>query len=256
MLVSIITPWQNHPELIPDYENAVRGAQVIIIDNASTPDATAALRAMTERLHGLYLRNEINAGFSGANNQGLARATGEIILFLNNDIAAGPTFLDDVRRDTVEGCLFGPLLMTQVVYGVTLPYLEGWCLAGRRSAWQKVGGWDAEAYPQPYWEDNDLCLRAWKLACDSSRPSGPSRTSKDKQHGNWFSGVRSMSVTARSSPREYGRSMNGFARTSKRAEICRVRKPSSPVADALGPPWNFGAPFDLQSDISSPILLL
>ncbi len=160
MLLSIITPWRNHAELIPDYENAVSGAQVIIIDNASAPDAAAALRALTDRLHGLYIRNEINAGFSGANNQGLARATGEIVLFLNNDIAAGPSFLDDVCRDTVEDCLVGPLLKTQVVYGVTLPYLEGWCLSGRRSAWQKVGGWDAEAYPQPYWEDNDLCLRA------------------------------------------------------------------------------------------------
>jgi len=160
MTVSVITPWQNHPELIPDYENAVRGAEVIVIDNASDPDAAAAIRAMTERLKGKYLRNEKNASFSAANNQGLAQASREVILFLNNDIAAGPSFLADVARDTAENCLVGTLLKTQVVYGVTLPYLEGWCLSGRRAVWQKLGGWDAEAYPLPYWEDNDLCLRA------------------------------------------------------------------------------------------------
>jgi GT2 family glycosyltransferase len=160
MSVTVITPWKDHAELIADYEAAVRGAQVITIDNASAAGTAAQLRAMTERLHGLYLRNDVNAGFAAANNQGLARATGEIVLFLNNDVAAGPEFLDAVRRDTAEGILIGPSLQRQFIYGFGVPYLEGWCIAGRRSTWQKVGQWDAQAFTRPYWEDSELCLRA------------------------------------------------------------------------------------------------
>jgi GT2 family glycosyltransferase len=173
--VSVITPWIDHPELIPDYEQAVRGAQVITIDNGSGPQAADQIRAMTERLQGIYLRNEVNAGFAGGNNQGLAHATGDVVLFLNNDIAADPGFLDAVVHDTSEGELVGPALSRQCVYSLPLHYLEGWCIAGRRSAWQKVGGWDAEAYRQPYWEDCDLCLRARQAGFSLKRANWPVR---------------------------------------------------------------------------------
>jgi hypothetical protein len=66
--------------------------------------------------------------------------------------------------------LYGPSLQQQLVAGVALPYLEGWCVAATRATWNnllvdrgsglKDGPWDAAAYPGPYWEDNDLCLRA------------------------------------------------------------------------------------------------
>ena len=46
------------------------------------------------------------------------------------------------------------------VDGYRLPYVDGWCLAGRRVDLLALGGWD-EGYEEPsYWGDNDLCLRA------------------------------------------------------------------------------------------------
>ena len=59
-MISIITPFHNCPELIPDYEKAIQGAQVIAIDNASNDDAAVKLQAMIERLGNgsKYLRNE------------------------------------------------------------------------------------------------------------------------------------------------------------------------------------------------------
>ncbi|MBI3466815.1 MAG: glycosyltransferase, partial [Planctomycetes bacterium] len=158
--ISIITPWRDHPELIEDYERAVAGAEVIIIDNASRPEHAQQLQAMVDRLRGVYLRNEENRGFAAANNQGMVRATGDILVFLNSDISASPGFLNMVLRDVRGDVLVGPSLHRQLVYGLWVPYLEGWCLAGRRGVWERLGGWDADAYPEPYWEDNDVCFRA------------------------------------------------------------------------------------------------
>jgi GT2 family glycosyltransferase len=158
--ISIITPWKDHSELIPDYERAVTGAQVIIVDNGSGSEHAAAIEAMAARLGGIYLRNEVNAGFGVANNQGMAYASGDIVMFLNNDIAAEADFLKAVQCDVVApDVLVGPFMQRHVVY-FELKFLEGSCIAGRRQAWDRVGGWDAAAYPGFFWEDVDLSFRA------------------------------------------------------------------------------------------------
>jgi GT2 family glycosyltransferase len=158
--VSIITPWRDHPELIADYERSVAGAQIVVVDNASVRDHAQLVRDMVQRLGGVYLRNEQNRGFAAANNQGLEHARGDVVLFLNDDIIAAPGFIDTVAVETDDRELVGPSLQRVLVYGIWLPYLEGWCVAGRRSVWNQLGGWDAAAYPDVYWEDTDLCLRA------------------------------------------------------------------------------------------------
>lgn len=171
--LSIITPWRDHPELISDYERSVAGVQIIIVDNGSAPENAARLQQLVERLDGVYLRNDTDRGFAAANNQGLEHARGEVILFLNDDILAGPGFLDSVYRDVQENEFVGPSLQRVLVYGLWLPYLEGWCLAGRRSAWTRIGGWDAEAFPDYYWEDTDLCVRAIEAGVQLRRVEWP-----------------------------------------------------------------------------------
>ncbi len=149
----------------------------------------------------VYLRNEQNAGFAGGNNQGYARATGDIIIFLNSDVAAPPAFLEAIAQDVRDGALYGPSLQAQLVAGRWLPYLEGWCVAATRATWAKLfiapeeaaddwpcyyheGPWDATGYPGPYWEDNDLCYRAalaglsliqtaWPIHHKGGRSAGP-----------------------------------------------------------------------------------
>lgn len=168
--ISIVTPWLDHPELIPEYAAAVAGAeQVIIVDNASRAETAGQL----ERLATTYLRNESNRYFAPANNQGLAAATGDIVLFLNNDISAPAGWLDRVRREVQPGVLYGPSLKYQRIDGELLPYLEGWCIGARRDTWLALGGWDAEHYPRPYWEDNDLCYRAVKAGLQLAQVPWP-----------------------------------------------------------------------------------
>jgi glycosyltransferase involved in cell wall biosynthesis len=180
--LSIITPWYgpNSVALMSDYYAAVHGAQAITVDNASEHAIAQQLSAMTAELGGEYIRNNTNAGFAAANNQGYARATGDIVIFLNSDIAAPAGWLSAVAADVQPGALYGPSLAQQLIYGMWLPYLEGWCIAATRETWDKIlpsttkplrgststvtryaqGPWNADLFENPYWEDNYLCFEA------------------------------------------------------------------------------------------------
>jgi len=178
--ISIVTPWYGETwHLIADYAAATAGADVIAVDNA-TPPATAVALAEAAAQHGwARLRNDENRGFAGGNNQGYAMALGDIVLFLNSDIAAPPQFLDAVAYDVQDGALYGPSLQQQLVYGRWLPYLEGWCIAATANTWRRLhvgyGPWDADAYSGPYWEDNDLCFRAMREGISLIQTSWPIR---------------------------------------------------------------------------------
>src|SRR6185437_8934475 len=165
MLISVITPWLDHPELIADYEQVLCApdVEVIVVDNGSTSENAARISDMVGRLRGKYIRNAQNQWFAAANNQGIAASTGELLLFLNNDIAAEPGWLDAVRRDVLPNALVGPGLVHIQVDERWISYIEGWCIAGYRSVWEQLGGWDAQAYPMPYWEDGDVRFRASSL---------------------------------------------------------------------------------------------
>lgn len=174
-MISIITPFKNGIDLLPDYIAATLGAELILIDNGSDQETADALRELPPD-RGVLIRNEQNMGFAAANNQGYAAATGDIIIFLNSDIAGDPAWLGLVADDVQDGALYGPSVAQQLVYGMWVPYVEGWCIAATRLTWQRLygdwkmvnapyneqhaGPWDAESYPGPYWEDNDLSLRA------------------------------------------------------------------------------------------------
>lgn len=138
------------------YERGLCGAQVVIVDNGSEPKHAALIEQMARRMGGEYIRNETNAGFSEANNQGLAHAAGRIVVFMNNDVECSPGFLDRVTNDVKPGALYGPSLLAKHGWD----YLEGWCIAGMRDDWLRIGGWDDQYYQGLYWEDNDLCFRA------------------------------------------------------------------------------------------------
>lgn len=172
--ISIVTPFLNGLDLLADYDAATQGAEVIIVDNGSEEETRTALATLPKE-RGKVLRNNSNLGFAAANNQGYAAATGDIVIFLNSDIAADPAWLKMVVDDVKEGSLYGPSLAHQLVAGRWLPYIEGWCIAATRATWDRLwciggenktlpplpcGPWDSDTYPGPYWEDNDLCFRA------------------------------------------------------------------------------------------------
>lgn len=160
--ISIITPWHNNPHLISEYEQSVRGAQVIIVDNASDDTTSYALESMVERLgnRSMYIRNDENAFFSAANDQGATYANYDTLLFLNNDIQALPGWLQSVERDCESPFVIGPSTGVRSVDGFALQYIEGWCIAMQKVTFELIGGWDSDTFKKPYWEDNWLCFRA------------------------------------------------------------------------------------------------
>jgi len=188
--ISIITPWHGETaHLLPDYAAAVAGADdLILIDNATPPTTAAMLDSFAQDRGATIIRNKHNLGFGAANNQGFAEATGDIVLFLNSDVAAGRAWLDLVRRDVQPGIVCGPSVAQQLVWGMWLPYVEGWCVAARRVTWEAIvsketeAAWAANltapgelwdtAYPI-YWEDNDLCLRALQAGVNLARVEWP-----------------------------------------------------------------------------------
>lgn len=141
--------------------------EVVIVDNGSGDETSAALHGMLSRLgypdRHRYLRRAENGWFSGPVNDGIRAAKGDIIVALNNDISAPAEWADDVRRDVTGLGVYGPSASRRVVDSVPLPYVEGWCIAATRETWDKLGGFDAEAFKRPYWEDVDLSFRAMTL---------------------------------------------------------------------------------------------
>lgn len=167
MAIDIVTPWLNHPELIPAYEAACLGARVIVVNQASDAETTTALCEMVERLgnRSTVIHNDVNRYYAAANNQGLAQTTGDIVVFLNNDVTGLPggnpaRWLAQVAADVRPGGLYGPSVLPFDVDGLPYPYVEGWCLAGYRTTFATFGGWNEADFPRAYAEDVELCWRA------------------------------------------------------------------------------------------------
>lgn len=217
MTVSVVTPWLAHPELVADYVAAIeRGPfpdEVVIVDNGDAP--TDEIQA---RVGGAVSVVEPgwNAGFSGGSNYGLDRAAGEIVVFLNNDIARGcEGWLERLAENVEPGVLVGAELCYQPhgdVDGVAHPYLDGWCFGGLRDDLLALGGFD-ESYAEPaYFSDAELCIRARAaglrlrevltgLVHKRGRTAGPAhlesvRTASFANHGRYVRLVRSLKAAA------------------------------------------------------------
>jgi N-acetylglucosaminyl-diphospho-decaprenol L-rhamnosyltransferase len=176
------------------------GAELVVVDNASTDDTAAELRRLAP--DALVIANAVNRGFAVGANQGLAVTTRPFVLFLNPDTVVEPDalmqalgYLDRMPSVGVVGCrtlnadgtsqptvdrfhsVRGLMAETLaggrgLVRGVVptasglVDWVYGSFLLGRRTALAAVGGFD-EAY-EMYGEDLDLChrLRAagWRTA--------------------------------------------------------------------------------------------
>ena len=82
-------------------------AQIIVVDNASSDGSADHLSFDFPQV--TFVKNEINHGFSRANNQGLSLAPGDHVLFLNPDTIISETsitacldFLDVVQSSAIR----------------------------------------------------------------------------------------------------------------------------------------------------------
>jgi O-antigen biosynthesis protein len=161
--------------------------EVLVVDDGSADETPQAL----PQVQGLrYHRRTVNGGFIAACNDGASLATGDVLVFLNNDTVPQPGWLDALLRTFDEhpdaGLAGAQLLFPDgrlqeaggVVFGDgnawnygrfaspddprysylrDVDYASGAAIAIPRALFAELGGFDAR-YAPAYYEDTDLAF--------------------------------------------------------------------------------------------------
>ena len=196
-LVSILIVNYNGAALLEDCLGSLRKVtypryELVVVDNASSDNSLQILKHHPEvRL----VQSESNRGFAGGNNFGLSACTGELVLLLNSDTIVSPGFLeplvDYLREHPQVGIVQAKMILSR--YGNSLDVcgsfltrfgflyhygywkpdsdkynhsyaaftVKGACLMFRRELILAVGGYLFNEDFFCYYEETDLCHRAW-----------------------------------------------------------------------------------------------
>lgn len=176
LTVSVIIPAWNLHEMTAQAVESVRatcGGEVIVVDNGSDPPI---------EMLDTTIRNDANEGFARACNQGAKAASGDVLVFLNNDTVCRQGWLDAMLARFSPEVIVGAHLLypdggtqhsgvffrrnqglleafnrTQPAPSGEVPGVTGACLMIGRDRFEALGGWD-ETFRNAY-EDVDLILR-------------------------------------------------------------------------------------------------
>ncbi|WP_348540407.1 glycosyltransferase family 2 protein [Ruegeria sp. HKCCSP351] len=180
--VTIISVTYNSVSTLPQMLASVPdGVPIVLVDNGS--DDLEELERLAQLKNAKLILNDQNVGFGVGCNQGAAGVETEFLLFLNPDARLLKGSLEKLlagadRHKTASA--FNPAFTQKSGKGLLkrssvllprkkwlrgieadtdlqVPILSGAALLVRRSAFEKVGGFDANIFL--YHEDDDICLR-------------------------------------------------------------------------------------------------
>jgi len=156
VVVSVVIPNWNGAHHLPTCLDALRAqtypqVEIIVADNASTDNSRALLAEQYPEVRVVALAE--NRGFTGACNAGMRAATGSVVVLLNNDTEADPSWLSEVvaalQRHPDAGMVASKMLLfddrTRFHTAGDLYRVDGRLV--NRGVWeQDVGQYEREEY--------------------------------------------------------------------------------------------------------------
>jgi len=108
---TVVIPSWNGRELLARYLPSVvaalaanPGNEIIVVDNGSTDDSAACVRAQFPQVKLLAL--DRNLGFGGGSNAGFREAKNDVVVLLNNDMRVEPDFLAPLLEGFADPAVF------------------------------------------------------------------------------------------------------------------------------------------------------
>jgi GT2 family glycosyltransferase len=194
-MVSIIILTALGPKHLPECLSSLRAQtypadriEVIVVDNGSIDDPTSVARLHYPGVQ--VIRNATNIGFAAGNNAGASVATGDCLVFLNDDTRTDPEWLSMLvatakrrraaavascildwsgeRVDFIEGAVnfqgkgfqlhYGAPTTSLVLEEKQLLFACGCAMLVDRTSFENAGRWDESAFA--FYEDVEL---GWRL---------------------------------------------------------------------------------------------
>ena len=156
-------------------EHTPEAHEVVVVDNGSAPEVAGWVREHAD----VAVLNPENRGVAAALNQGARAASGDVLVFLNNDTRVPAGWLAPLHQALRAGDDVG-VVSPAVTAGTAIhrrrapgtevrelaPFSDyipaGVCLALRRAALEAAGGWH-ETGALVASEDFELCFALWSL---------------------------------------------------------------------------------------------
>lgn len=155
--------------------------EIIVIDDGSWDGSVALLKKDFPEVK--IIKHKVNRGFSAAVNTGARASKGDLLLLINTDVIPEVDFLEPIFKHFKDEKVFSVSLHEKGYGGAKGYFAEGYIQLGmlseaktshesfyvsggsgvfRKSIWTQLGGMDEKLLSPFYWEDIDLCFRAWK----------------------------------------------------------------------------------------------
>lgn len=189
--VSVVIPNYNGETLMPKHlPNVIKysqGAEIIVVDDASTDDSLGMLKRDFPQVVRVALKE--NSRFAAACNAGFNKAKGDIVVLLNSDVSPRKGYLEPLIKHFKDESIFsvgskeieeikGKKISSGRALGSfkrgllvhhrpdnqeksTTLWTTGGSMAVNRKIWISIGGMDTLFKPA-YWEDIEICYRAQK----------------------------------------------------------------------------------------------